>query len=381
MTASRATRLVFLVAGLGVSLWAPLVPYAQARLAVGEGTLGLLLLCLGVGSILAMPVTGALANRFGCRAVILWSGAILVVVLPGLALASTIPTLAATLFLFGGAVGTLDVAVNIQAVMVEREDGRPLMSGFHGFFSLGGILGAGGAALALGAGAAPLALCLGGAGLLAVLLVAGLSGLLARGGPESGGSSFALPRGPVVVIGLLCFVCFLAEGAMLDWSALLLTSARGLDPALGGWGYAAFALAMTAGRLTGDRIVAALGGRRVLLYGGLCAAAGFGLCVPPLGVGAALVGFALVGLGASNIVPVLFTAAGRAGGVAAGQAIAAVTTLGYAGILAGPAGLGGVIAATDLPTAFLLLALAMLAPALAAGRVTAPAGPAARPGR
>jgi predicted MFS family arabinose efflux permease len=134
-----STRLAFLAAGMAMSSWAPLVPYAQARTGVEAAQLGLLLLCLGIGSLLAMPVTGILAARFGCRRVILLSGLGCCAVFPFLAIAPSAPFLALALFLFGATIGTLDVSMNVQAVIVEKDYGGALMSGFHGLFSVGGI--------------------------------------------------------------------------------------------------------------------------------------------------------------------------------------------------------------------------------------------------
>src|SRR5476649_812068 len=347
-----STRLAFLVAGLAMSAWAPLVPYAKARIGLDEGGLGLLLLCLGGGSLLAMPLTGVLSLRFGCRAVILWAGALTCLLLPGLACAPSAPLLALNLFVFGAAIGTLDVAMNVQAVIVERDSGGALMSGFHGLFSVGGFVGAGSMALMLWGGLAPLAA----AAVLAfvsALLLAGAAPYLLREPDHAGagGPLFVMPHGAVIFIGVLCFIVFLAEGAMLDWSALFLTGARGLDAGRGGLGYAAFASAMTLGRL---------GGKRVLLLGGACAAAGFLFAVLAPSAGAALLGFVLIGLGASNIVPILFSAAGRQKAMPAGLAISAITTIGYAGILAGPAIIGFVARAASLNVAFAGLGCAML---------------------
>lgn len=356
-----STRLAFLVAGLAMSAWAPLVPYAKARIGLEEGSLGLLLLCLGGGSLLAMPLTGVLSMRFGCRAVILWAGALTCLLLPGMAAAPGAASLALTLFLFGAAIGTLDVAMNVQAVIVERDSGGALMSGFHGLFSVGGFLGAGCMALMLWGGLSPLA-SVGILAAVAALVLAGAGPHLLREPDEQGGKNalFVMPHGAVIFIGVLCFIVFLAEGAMLDWSALFLTGARGLDAGRGGLGYAAFASAMTLGRLTGDRVVARLGGKRVLLLGGACAAAGFIFAVLAPSAGAALFGFVLVGLGASNIVPILFSAAGNQRAMPAGLAISAITTIGYAGILAGPAMIGFVAHAASLNVAFAGLGCAML---------------------
>jgi fucose permease len=171
---------------------------------------------------------------------------------------------------------------------------------------------------------------------------------------------FVLPRGTVIFIGLLCFIVFLAEAAMLDWSALFLTSLRDFDPAQAGIGYTAFAIAMTFGRLAGDRVVHALGRARILLFGATCAAAGFLVAIIDPSRAAALIGFVLVGLGASNVVPVLFTIAGRQTTMPSSHAIAAITTLGYAGILIGPALIGFVANATNLSMAFGLLAMMLL---------------------
>lgn len=356
-----STRLAFLAAGLAMSAWAPLVPFAKERLALGEADLGLLLLCLGAGSLMAMPVTGLLASRFGCRVVVLVSGAFVCLVLPGLAMAPTPMLLGATLFAFGAALGTLDVAMNVQAVIVERESGGALMSGFHGLFSVGGFIGAGLMALMLWAGMTPVGASLAVSLLVALSLLAGAPHLLRE--PDAGeghGSMFVVPHGAVIFIGVLCFLCFLAEGAILDWSALLLTSEQGMDATRAGLGYAAFAAAMTVGRLTGDRVVSRLGGKRVLLLGGLCSAAGFFVAVLAPSAPLALVGFLLVGLGASNVVPILFTAAGNQSAMPAGLAIGAITTLGYAGILAGPAVIGFVAHAVSLNLAFAGLGGAML---------------------
>jgi len=356
-----ATRAVFLVAGLAMAAWAPLVPFAKARLGVDDATLGLLLLCLGLGSLIAMPITGVLANRFGCRKIIVVSAIAVAIVLPLLAVVDSVVALAIVLALFGASVGTLDVTMNIQAVMVEKDSGRNMMSGFHGLFSLGGILGAGGVSVLLYAGMAPLTATLAVSALLVVLLIGSFSGLLPYGNRETGITPlFVMPRGIVIFIGLLCFLVFLGEGAVLDWSALFLIDAHGVDPVQAGFGYAMFAIAMTIGRLTGDGIVKTLGGLRVVMAGGIIAAAGFALAVFAPMQPLAFAGFLLVGIGASNIVPVLFTAAGNQTRMPPSLAVAAITTIGYAGILAGPAAIGFVAQQSNLSTAFLMVAAGLV---------------------
>ena len=189
-----ATRLAFFIAGFAVSAWAPLIPFAKRRLALDDAQLGLMLLCLGIGSVLMMPLAGGLAARFGCRRTILAAGTVICLCLPALMLAPSIPVLAAALAVFGASLGVLDVVMNLQAVIVERASGRAMMSGFHGMYSVGGIAGAGGVAGALALGASPLVAITGTAVLAALLLAAAHGGLLAQGG-EGDHPAFALPRG------------------------------------------------------------------------------------------------------------------------------------------------------------------------------------------
>lgn len=355
----RATRIVFFIAGFGMAAWAPLVPFAKANTGLDEGALGLLLLCFGAGSLVTMPLSGAIAARFGCRLALIVASAVICVSLPLLPVLTSPVLLAAMLFVFGAGVGSVDCVMNIQAVIVERASGRTMMSGFHGLFSVGGILGAGGVSLLLMLGASPLAAALVVAGLIVLAIMAAGPALLPYGG-EGDGPAFAVPRGIVLFIGILCFILFLAEGSVLDWSSVFLSAERGLDPAHAGFGYSAFALTMTIGRLTGDRIVRRLGPRVIMLGGGILAAAGFAvatLIAHPL---AGFLGFALVGAGCSNIVPVLYSAVGRQKTMPEHIAVPAISTLGYLGILAGPAAIGFVAHAASLPAAFLLLSVLLL---------------------
>ena len=202
-----------------------------------------------------------------------------------------------------------------------------------------------------------------------IVVVLGLAvpHLLAQGGRREG-PRFAWPRGIVLFIGMLCFIGFLAEGAVLDWSAVFLTSVRGMARAYAGLGYAAFALTMTLGRLVGDRIVRRAGGGKVIQSGGVCVALGFALTTLKLAWPVALVGYALAGVGCSNIVPVLFSGAGRQTVMAETVAVPAIMTFGYAGILAGPAAIGFVAQAASLSAAFLILAVLLLGVA-ASGRL------------
>lgn len=360
-----ATRLAFLAAGFGLASWAPLVPFAKTRLGVDEGALGLLLLCLGIGSVLAMALTGVLSARFGARPIIVLGGALMAAVLPFLALAGDPVSLGIALLLFGAGLGSLDVAMNIHAVDVEKAAGRPLMSGFHALFSIGGFAGAAMVTGLLSLGASPLVCAVSGAVVVLVAILAAWP-LLMKSKAEQDGPLFAVPRGVVLLLAGLAAATFLAEGAVLDWSALLITQTGMAPVAQAGLGYIVFSIAMTAGRLVGDRVTARLGDYRTLLWGGVIAVVGFAiLLLSPLPV-VAFAGFVLIGLGASNIVPVLFRRAGSQTVMPSGLAVAAITTTGYAGILVGPAGMGFVAHALGLTAAFwLVAALVALVPVLA----------------
>jgi len=355
----HATRAAFFIPGFATAAWAPMVPFAKAKAGLSDASLGGLLLCLGLGSLLAMPLAGALTARLGSRRLMIATTALILLALPLLTLAPTPLALGATLFVFGAGVGAMDCTMNMQAVAVERDAGRPMMSGFHAFYSIGGFVGAGcmTGLLVLGT---PLWL----ASLVtvaAMLLVALLSAPHWR--PQRilhDGPMLALPHGVVLFISVLAFVVFLAEGSMLDWSAVFLAEIRHVPRDQAGAGFAVFTLAMTAMRLFGDGIVERLGRTRTIVIGGITAAAGFALATLVPSFAMALVGYVLVGLGCANIVPALFSMAGQQRAMPESIAITAVTTLGYAGILAGPAAIGALAHATSLGFAFLCVAAMLL---------------------
>ncbi|HEY9253250.1 MAG TPA: MFS transporter [Stenotrophomonas sp.] len=358
-----ATRASFLVAGINLSAWAPLVPYARDRLHASEAELGLMLLALGIGSVSAMPLAGWAASRIGSRRLIVLLGALAALCLPGLGLLSSHVGLAALLFVYGAALGGMDVAINLHAVMVERESERPLMSGFHGYFSVGCILGAGSVAAALWLGATPWQAVLPMLAVAALCLWRCAPHLLPAGGSSEG---WHWPHGRLLLLGGMAFATFLMEGAMLDWSAIALNSLQQVDTARAGSAYAVFAVTMTAGRFAGDRWVARHGGMPVLLLGTALAVGGLAVALWSASAWLALCGYAIAGLGAANIAPLAFSAAGRHPGSNPQVAVAAVSAMGYTGTLAGPALIGFIAHASSLPTALSWVA-AGLAFAVAVG--------------
>ena len=357
-----SSRAAFFIPGFVIAVWAPIVPYARIRAGLDDATLGMVLLCLGLGSLAAMPLAGMLAARHGCRPVMITGVALMLATLPLLAIVSSPWLLAASLLAFGAAIGAMDCAMNIQAVAVEREAGRPMMSGFHAFYSIGSLAGAAGAALLLTTGTSALAVTLV-AVVAAALIAAPASRAWRRSRAAPDAHTFVMPRGVVVAIGAVCFISFLAEGAMLDWSAVFMHEVRQVHVSRAGWGFVAFNLAMTLARLAGDRTMASLGRTRTLLAGGLIASAGLVLATLAPGFVAMLAGYALVGMGCANIVPAMFTLAGRQTRMPESMAIPAVATMGYTGVLLGPALIGFVAHGSSLTVAFLLVAVAVLAAA------------------
>ena len=370
--AKLATRLAFIAAGFGVACWAPLVPYAKARCQVDDGTMGLILLLLAAGSILAMPLAANLSARFGSKPIVLSGGVGLAIVLPLLSEAASPILLGAELFVFGASLGSLDVAMNLHAVDVERSSEKPLMSGFHALFSIGAFLGSGLMTALLSRRVSPSMSTILSSIILALLLLFTFPRMLSN---REGTSQplFAIPRGVVLVIALLAAISFLVEGALLDWSALLLVGERLLSQARGGLGYMFFSIAMTFSRLIGDRIVARFGNRTVLTMSGVTAFGGLCLLllspVAPIALGS----FILIGLGAANIVPILFRLAGAQQAMPKGLAVAALTTAGYSGMLAGPAVIGFLSKGSGLHNAFWFLAALFVCPPLLSKYVTSEA--------
>lgn len=375
--ARRATQLIFLVCGLGMASWAPMVPLAKDRLALNDANLGLLLLLVGAGAMLMMPISGILVSRFGSRLIMACSALVLALALPLLLVLSSTPAMAVTLFLFGSGVGTIDVAMNAHGVQVQNLYGKPIMSSLHGLFSLGGLFGSLGLGFLIKLGLNPVYAIISIALLMTVITLTQYTDLfpliverqaIARfsGGekPMESNRRFSWLQGSVLFLGVMCFAVFLTEGAILDWSAIFLRDTKGIDAELAGAGYAAFSVAMATMRLVGDNIVARLTSKTVVVLGSLIAAAGLSMAVLSPWVPGSLIGFVLVGVGAANIVPVFFSEAGRLPGIAPTVSIPAITTIGYTGLLAGPALLGFIAQYFSLSIALGILAILLLLVAL-----------------
>jgi MFS family permease len=351
-----AVSTIFLLNGAGIGVWAAHVPLVQARAGIDTGMLGFLLLTIAGGAVSAMPLSGWLSGRWGTRAVVIGSGLLFALTSALLMNVAGIVPLFLAAYVFGASNGVLDVAMNANASEVEAARGIPTMSSFHGFFSLGGLIGAALGGLLIGAGLGD------GRGALMVSAVsAAVVALCARrllavpSAPHA--SHFALPRGPALFLGLLALLCFAIEGALVDWSALLLTERTKVDAATAALGYSAFSVTMAACRFAGDRLVLRFGPLRVMTVGGLGMFAGLLLAVTSTQFVLSALGFALIGLSAANVVPLIFAAAARIPGMSAGGGLATVATLGYAGLLMAPPLIGAIAAHTNIAVALGVMAL------------------------
>lgn len=352
----HATRAFFFIGGFGTAAWAPLVPLLRERLMVGDDVLGMLLLCIGVGSLLTMPLSGALAMRLGCRRVVITAAILFAVILLLVSCVDALALAVPAVLIFGAVMGCIDVVVNIVAVLVEKGIRRRIMSGMHAFWSLGGFVGAGLYGVWVGLlGLSPFQSTAIAAGLILLLTAVFGRHLIPYGG--GGGTLLALPRGIIVFVGMTAFIAFLSEGAVMDWGGVYLTTVRGMDLALAGTGYSVFSAAMLTMRFLGDRVVQRIGALPVAVGGALLAFGGI-LLVMFAPVDALLyVGFFAIGIGSANIVPVFFSLMGRQNVMPVSAAVSAVSTMGYLGILAGPAAIGFVSSLTTLQTAFAMLAV------------------------
>lgn len=352
-----AVTVLFVLDGAVFGSWAARVPDVAARVGADHSTLGIALLCLSLGALVSMRVTGAWCTRFGAGGV----SAVAAVAVPATALlpglVSSVPALCAALFVFGAATGMVNVAANAVGVQVEASVGRPILSGLHAGFSLGGLGGAlvGGAASSVLGVAAHLALVaaaglFAGAWVLPALLGASRCTTVsaAPGARPTPAGGTRRPTAVLVVLGAIAGCTAFGEGALTDWGALLLREQLAAPATVAAAGYAGFSLAMAGGRLAGGRLLQAMGERRLLVGGAVLAAVGASTAVTTSSLAVALAGFVAVGLGLANVFPL---AIGRAGLLGGARGIALATTVGYTGLLGGPPAIGLLAQAAGLPVA------------------------------
>jgi MFS family permease len=347
------------------------MPWIAEHVRLGVAELGIALAMPAVGALVSMPFSGRVVERLGGRTALRLSLGLYAGSLIPVALAPTLATLAIAMLGGGVAAATADTAMNAEAVRVERAFGRSIMSGLHGMWSIGGLAAGGIAAVLARAGVdgrahfAAIAI-----GLVAVALVAP-GWLLASGrarARDERGPLFVIPRGPVLLLGLLGFCAIFVENASADWAAVYLVRVLGTTPSLGAAGYAIFAGAMTVSRLAGDGAVRRYGATRTVRAAGCVGAAGGTAIVLAAHPAVAIAGFAAIGIGVATVVPLAFAAAGHAarGRMSSAHAIAGVATVAYGAGLAAPAVVGGIARATSLPMSFAVVTLLVLAVVIAA---------------
>ena len=357
-----AVAAFFLVNGFIVGSWAPQIPVFLTRLEISEFTLGLLILGFGLGALGAMPYAGYLLTRYASTVVVKVFAAAAVFGLPLVALAPGVPTAAIAMVLFGGVVGGMDVAMNANAVAVERRLGRAIMSSSHGFWSLGGFAGgAAGGIVIQTVGHLGHALAV---GLISAIVLAIAQSHIAgedKPAPRAEGTRLSLPRSPVLyLVGVVALFSMIPEGAVLDWSALYLRQELGAGIATAGFAFALFSGAMALMRFAGDGIRNRYGAVTTMRVSSLIAAAGIlaGGLAPWASL--AILAFGIAGLGVANMVPIAFSAAGNQPGLSPGAGMSVVTTMGYSGILLAPSGIGFVAQQVGLAPVFIALSLLLL---------------------
>jgi len=365
-----AVTALFLANGSGIGLWAATIAPIKLLFGLSDFELSMALLAFAIGAILTMTVTGHIAARFGSARVALLTSLAYVLVLPIPALMPNLVTLTLAILIFGACNGAMDVAMNGHGAVVEKLTGKPIMSSFHAAFSMGCLVGAGAGSAILAAGFGPVA-TMSCAGLWAALLVIGFASSLKvpETGPREASVGFALPSRAVLMVGSLAFLTMFAEGAIADWAGVYLVTETGTSTAIAAWGYGGFATAMMIGRFAGDRIVHAFGAARVVALGAAASVIGLGITLALPRVDVAIVGYGLAGFGIANIIPVMFSAGGRAVPEHPAIGVAMAATCGYAGFLLSPPLIGVFADTFSLRVALIALAGAMLIVALAASRV------------
>lgn len=359
---SKASRisvvLMFFLNGSVMANWVSRIPAIKEHLDLSAGVLGVVLLGIAVGVLCALSVASGLIARYGSRKVTIAGASVLCLTLPPLALMPNAVLLWINLFLFGAAMTAMDVAMNTQAVEVERRYAKALMSSFHAAFSIGGFAGA-----AVGAGMAALHIT----PLVHFTIIAAVFLVLMRPATahlmtddprsEKQSSVFQFPARILWPLGAVAFCSAIGEGSMGDWSAVYLKEVVSTSASVAAFGYAAFSLTMTAGRLMGDRLVTRFGPVTLVRIGGALAALGLLAAIALPHTLIVLLGFAAVGAGLSIVVPLVFSTAGNMPGLPSGSGIAGVSTIGYAGFLAGPPAIGLIADTFSLRASLLLVAL------------------------
>lgn len=349
-----AARMAFFIPGFAISTWAPMIPMIKERLHIEADILGLLLLCIGISAFIVIPIGGLLGKKFGCKKVMVTTGSLFAIVLVALSCLPNVWSYAICLILVGAIMGCTEVCMNINAVVVEKLSQKRMMSSMHGFWSVGCFCSAGLfsilAKMGLDVFFIAIIHCL---IILAIVIFFGRYFLDYKSANSE--SAIAIPKGIVVLFGILACVSFLGEGAIMDWGGVFLAEVKDVELSLAGVGYAVFSVAMLIMRLIGDKVVQFLGEEKAVVLGSSLAGLGFLWIIIIDNFYLMLVGFILLGLGAANIVPVLYSLLQYQKDMPINAAVTAVTCMGYTGVILGPAILGFIAQGIGIISVFYLL--------------------------
>jgi MFS family permease len=366
--ARRAVAIMFLCNSLAMWSWIARIPAVKEDLGLSERALGLALLGTALGAVVAMTASGRFVDRIGSAPTTRRAGIALCFALPLPAVATNAVSLFFALVVLGACQGLMDVAMNANGVAVERRYARPILTSFHGVWSVGALSAAGVAALVAAAGVAPTAHLIGAGVVVLIIVLVASRGLLPEPPhrTESGKLARARPNRTVLGLGAIAFCVLLSEGAVADWAGVFLKETVETGAGVAASGYVVFQFFMAAGRLTGDWTGVRFGRVAIVRAGGLLAAVGMAIALVPRTLPTTFLGLALLGLALAGIVPIAFGAAGNIPGIPAGTGVSMVATSGYFGFLIGPPVIGVMAHATSLALALGLVVLLGLATALLA---------------
>lgn len=349
-----STYIGYIILGLAFGLWAMLVPFVKDRLMVDKAQLGMLLLLIATGAVISMFFTGLTAAKIGCRKTVVISTILVIICLPVLSVSSNIYLTGLFMFLFGMGLGMLDVTLNIQGAIVEESMKKHLMAGFHSMYSFGvffGILIITYLLKFVSSSYAAFII----SGIIFILLITIIPALLSYGGDKPQ-KIFIKPTRILFVLGMICFIAFVAEGVILDWSALFMREVRNIQPEYAGYSFSLFYITMGIFRFIGDKTAEKFSTKSILFASSITAIAGLIIMLYVPYSAASFIGFTLAGAGLANMVPVTISAAGKyKGNMPLSIAVSAVATVGYFGTLIGPSVMGFVSEHTNLTIAFSLI--------------------------
>jgi len=365
-----SVSLLFVLQGLCFATWASRIPSVQAKLGLSDVALGAVLFALPVGSLIGLPLAGKLVHRFGSRRMAAHALFVYALVLAGIGLSNSTVVLIFSLVAFGIAGNISNIAINTQAVLVETKYGHNIMASFHGLWSLAGFAAAGIGSLMIAESIGTPRHFI----IISICIAAAVLAIYQHLHPDdekpiqASSRFFKKPPASLVHLGLIAFCCMLCEGAMFDWSSVYFQKVVAPPKERIGLGYTSFMLCMALGRFVADWVVMQLGFRRTIILSGLLITTGLSISILLPFLLPAIIGFAIVGVGVSSVIPIVYSQAGKNADISPSTALAMVSSIGFIGFLIGPPLIGMLAGLVDLRLSFVFIALAGLTVAFLASR-------------